>query len=75
MYQLLLSRGETINLASIILQNNHKFKQLSTSWMFRESFPFIGACIVDAFDINWFTNFQQAWNYLHLPKQRIIVSL
>ena len=32
--------------------NKHKFKKLLASWMFRESFSFVRACIIDGFDMN-----------------------
>ena len=50
-------------------------KSSSASWMFRESFSFVGAGIVDGFDMNWFTSLKQAWTYLHLSKQHMFVSL
>ena len=55
--------------------NNHKFTKLLTYWMFKESFSFSGACIIDDFDMTWFTNLKQAWTYLHLAKQCMFVSL
>ena len=42
--------------------------------MFRESFLFVGAGIVDAFDIKCFTNFKEVLTYLHLLKQNMLVS-
>ena len=39
--------------------------------MLRESFSFAGACIIDSFDINWFTNLKQALTYLHLLKHAV----
>ena len=40
--------------------------------MFWESFWFVGACVIDGFDMNWFTNLKQAWTYLHLSKQSMV---
>ena len=57
------------------IANNHKFTKLLTNWMFQESFSFLGTCIIDGFDMNWFINLKQAWTYLHLSKQCIFVSL
>ena len=34
------------------IASNHKFKKLLTSSMFRESFLFVGACVIDGFDVN-----------------------
>ena len=54
---------------------NYKFTKLLTSWMFKEFFSFFVACIIDGFDMNWFTDSKQAWIYLHLSKQSMFVSL
>ena len=32
--------------------SNHKFKKFLTSWMFKESFLFVGACVTDGFNVN-----------------------
>ena len=45
--------------------SNHKFKKLLTSWMFTESFSFVGAWVMDGFYMNEFINLKQAWTYLH----------
>ena len=34
------------------IASNRRFKKLLTSWMFRESFSFVGACAIDGFDMN-----------------------
>ena len=41
--------------------------------MFRESGPFVGACIIDGFDLNCFTNMKQVLTCLNLSKQYIFV--
>ena len=57
------------------IASNHKSKKFLTSWIFRKSFSLVGACIIDGFDMNWFTNLKQVWTYLHLSKQCMFVSL
>ena len=47
------------------IANNHKFTKFLTSWIFKKSFWLFGACIIDNFGTNWFTNLKQAWIYLH----------
>ena len=47
------------------IANNHKFPKFLTSWIFKKSFWLFGACIIDNFGTNWFTNLKQAWIYLH----------
>ena len=34
------------------IASNRKFKKLLTSWMFRQSFLFAGASVIDGFDVN-----------------------
>ena len=64
------------NLSSINdIANNEKFKNFLTSWMFREYLSFVGACVINGFDMNWFTNLKHNWTYLHLSKQCMLVSL
>ena len=46
------------------IANNHKFTKLFTTWMFEESFSYFWACIIDGFDMNWFTNL--TWSKLEL---------
>ena len=34
------------------IASSNKLKKILTSWMFRESFSFVGACIIGGFEIN-----------------------
>ena len=69
-YWVLANRFSISDIAS-----NHIFKKPLTSRMFMESFSFVGAFIIDGFDMNIFTNLKQAWTYLHLTRQCMFVSL
>lgn len=57
------------------IASSQKFKKLLTSWKFREYFLFVGAFVIDSFDINSFTSLQQAGTYFHISKPCGFVSL
>ena len=40
------------SISDIASNRKFRFKNLLTSWMFRESLSFVGACIIDSFDMN-----------------------